>query len=202
MDYPQISIFGSFLDRDSYQLARAFIQALEASDAFYGVLLNVIFFPVSHHFYANMALMRQATEWLMDFKFSREFENEEGLDRLLEAGIVFHSKAKMELQACFDPCRPFGQNAISSKIEDNRDAFLRHEMHKALYGSLAASYLKHFSTFPTVILGEQRYNGVPLQFTPQLFVEKILINDLNEMLHSSPTIINSTEVSDWKSKSI
>jgi hypothetical protein len=157
-------MFGSFFDLDSLQCAVQIMQNPAISPL-------IVFFPINQRLDINLKMKQLLQNILMNADSSVE------LNRRL---FQLHEKAYQILEK---QEQALHNSAEIQYIDKQRDPIYQH--HIALFGTLAARYLKSIVKFPTIWLNDHIYNGIPLNFSTQIFVDQILLQDiLNTLVES------------------
>ena len=150
-------MFGSFFDLDSLQCAVQIMQNPAISPI-------IVFFPINQRLDVNLKMKQLLQNILMNADSSVELNSK--LFQLHEKAFQILEKQQQTIR----------NNAEIQYFDKQWDPVYQH--HIALFGTLAARYLKSIVKFPTIWLNDHIYNGIPLNFSTEFlwikFYSKIL----------------------------
>lgn len=157
----KITIFGSFLDKDSIEFIYKFLNY--QSYAFERAIpsIDIIFFPISKIKGKNDTLFDMLENLLLNY------DGIEPNQRILDIVSQATWLQRRSMQFLF------------SRFEISKiDALTLFNRNKFLYGSLPALYLKEITQFPTIYIEGRVYNGIPLNFTIDQFIQSIIVPEI------------------------
>lgn len=169
-------IFSSFVDRDSVELAlklnwyysyhRNPYPSLNRQDE---DRISVVFFPISRKLSINLDIRNRFEKLLQTMDSGDKLENQ--INNFIENGqnIIEKAHREYELEQRWE--EQTMNSYISYSNEDKRNRYI--------FGPISAKYLKEIIFFPKIIVGEQSYNGIPLNYTVTSFLKKILLPELS-----------------------
>ncbi|MHA1766458.1 MAG: hypothetical protein ACTSVK_09395, partial [Promethearchaeota archaeon] len=56
-----------------------------------------------------------------------------------------------------------------------------HQKNRFLFGELAAKYLEYIKFFPLILVKDRIYEGIPLNFSMNSFINDIIFKELNSI---------------------
>jgi hypothetical protein len=150
--------------------------------------VEAVFFPISSSFKINNQLKRQLLNIIHESTCEDDFDRKISIildmaDKSIlqrqakyiehKYDINFHVSNKNKKTNSIGKINP----SESSSESTNDEKFLEDRF---MFGSLAAMYLKKYRRFPTLVVGDQVYNGIPLNYNIEKFTETVIPQHFNE----------------------
>ena len=165
-----MKIFCSFLDRNSLELVFKFIQSdilaenMLKYEKIEEHLIIFVFLPVSQSDYVNSLF----ESYLGEFSMLNSKLHKDQINKILE-------KAHEVMQKRYRQYKTY-------RIQDNDYFYLPHQekykVDKFLFGDLAAKYLDCIKQFPFILVKDRMYEGIPLNFSLNSFLNNIIFKEL------------------------
>lgn len=149
-------IFGSLLDRDSFELAYQIQKVAHPS-------ILLIIFPVSKQWKATQYYFTQ---------FQKILGQEHTSTSLSHIMIRFQNQIMKYIIRAF----PASPDVIVDGVTPEEREYRKNIQ---IFGVIAAKYLRKMIHFPTVRIQNQWYNGIPRNFTVQSFISNIITCNTN-----------------------
>jgi hypothetical protein len=125
----------------------------------------VVLFPISTQIGHNLFFKNQLQNLLNNSTFANSTSFDEQF-----APLMTHAMKSIEQS----------ESAWQSWLETRSPRFNTLYNHNSfLYGKLAAQYLRQIVKFPLFSMGEQVYNGIPLNFSVETFVDHYILPQLS-----------------------
>jgi hypothetical protein len=163
-------VFCSFLDRNSLEFVFKLIQSdfLAENLSKYEIseepLIIFVFFPVSPSIYVNSLF----ESYLGEFGRLKSNLHNNQISEILE-------KAHDVMQKRYRQYKTY-------RIQDNDYFYLpkqeKYKVDKFLFGDLAAKYLDCIKQFPFILVKDRMYEGIPLNFSLNSFLNNIIFKEL------------------------
>ena len=166
-----MQVFCSFLDRNSLEFVFKLIQSdflvesLLKYDSIEEPLIIFIFFPVSPSDYINS----QFESCLGGFCTQKSDFNNSQISELLE-------KAQIIMQKRY---RQYKTYRIQDSDYSNHPKQEKYKVDEFLFGDLAAKYLDNIKQFPYILLKNRMYEGIPLNFSLNSFINNVICKELD-----------------------
>jgi len=165
-----MKIFCSFLDRNSLELVFKLIQSdilaenMLKYEKIEEPLIIFVFLPVSQSDYVNSLF----ESYLGEFSMLNSKLHKDQINKILE-------KAHDVMQKRYRQYKTY-------RIQDNDYFYLPHQekykVDKFLFGDLAAKYLDCIKQFPFILVKDRMYEGIPLNFSLNSFLNNIIFKEL------------------------
>jgi hypothetical protein len=175
-------IFCSFVDRDSVELAlwlsryylyhREILPRAKTQDDDH---IFLVFFPISRKLQINIDIQNRFEDLLQTQYSEDRLENKVG--NFIEYGQKFIEKSYREFE--------LQQRWQDQAMELFSPISMQDKRNRYIFGPIGAKYLKEIVYFPKIFVGDQIYNGIPLNFTVTSFLEKILLPELCSVVNFS-----------------
>ena len=165
-----MQVFCSFLDRCSLEFVFKLIQSdflvesLLKYDSIEEPLIVFIFLPVSPSNYINS----QFESYLGEFSIQKSCFNKVQISELLE-------KAQNITQKRY---RQYKTYRIQDSDYFNHPKQEKYKVDEFLFGDLAAKYLDNIKQFPYILLKDRMYEGIPLNFSLNSFINNVICKEL------------------------
>ncbi|WP_457558894.1 hypothetical protein [Candidatus Harpocratesius sp.] len=180
-----IRVFGSFLNAESWNLSRVFLDIFNSQDIpelselfeLSNIRIAFIFFPISTNSSINLQFKYRLQKFLeltvsqkSEFFLSQIDQNIALASRIVSIKYREIEWKKYELS-----------NSIKKyqNIFNHNRRFIHWE-NRLLFGALAARYLDIIKIFPQLWIGSRYYSGIPLQVGIREFVLKYVLSALFE----------------------
>lgn len=165
-----MQVFCSFLDRNSLEFVFKLIQSdflaenLSKYEILEEPLIIFVFFPVSTSFYVNSLF----ESYFDEFCILKSDLHKEQINEILEKAHDVIQKRYMQYK--------------TYRIQDNEYSNLpkqeKYKIDKFLFGDLAAKYLDCIKQFPFILVKDRMYEGLPLNFSLNSFLNNIIFKEL------------------------
>ena len=168
-----MQVFCSFLDRKSLEFAFKLIQSdfldkfLFKYDEIEKPSILFIFFPVSPSNFINSAFKSKIEQICRSELNLQKFHIEEILENaqnIIEKRYNIYRSYRIQ---------DFEYNVLP-KLEN-------HQKNRFLFGELAAKYLEYIKFFPLILVKDRMYEGIPLNFSMNSFINDIIFKELNSI---------------------
>ncbi|UYP45300.1 hypothetical protein NEF87_001585 [Candidatus Lokiarchaeum ossiferum] len=177
---PSLRLFGSFLNEHSLQMAwhltsldnREVLGLLDRENHFHSVpsrTIQLIFFPISRTFNINVSIKQSLINLLENHP--REDKNLPDFNNLICEASSEVEKSQQEFINLY-----FNEN-----ISNEESPEFEFRVNKFLFGALTAHYLEIIRIFPQIEIRNHKYSGIPMNFSMDDFLNKILLTELKSI---------------------
>ena len=181
-DPKKITIFGSFLDKDSLEIAYKLVNSNTFSSNSLSPVIDLVFFPITRFQDYYYPLFEKLEVFLLNHQIIDIYPT---IFEIITQANWIQKRAKqiLNLQYNIDEKCDIFQFKSQNLIENN---FFAHN--KEQYGLLAALYLKSIKQFPTIFIAGRIYNGIPLNFSLDQFLNSIIYDEISIICKNTASI--------------